>query len=562
MQLKIEQSPIVIAVKQFIADPNYLNGSNLCFLLRKNIEHFDSSKDCIIQYLRQCDDNGNKVPKDIVNLIFMLLAAANISFSLDIEHNIQQIMMRLDQFDPNNCQQADMLWNFLAMGLLSKVTHSIPTVPAQWQALIPNYINLNKKQRGGYCIGQALIINKNNTDAWLHLAVVFSNSELELSDLPLELVQLFKQSISENPNPLQCALFCCNQVIYNKHNEELLGLASRLKIKINTKLNEARTRFVPMKGAPMSMASPLFPLGYFRQQPIGTTMAAKPLFSSLAIDNPSRIRSSTITTERIPQSSTMTVNETERQTLPVSHTPISTLKDEQKGILEKLMERTKALDCKKSIKTIFSEDLTIADVKKVINNADCLIKVLETIRNGSIRHTFIYALFTHPEHNLGNSVNSPRDEDYIKKIIKTKEDFEKILAVIPQDTRTFHARSTTEKKYLRSPHVANLYNAQVAPDNRPQAFINPASLPAGMFTSRPIANRSPLNLPPVIPVYNALPVYNAFEVELIDLTEELLPNAQEERMNIETVTQVAVKRERESDEASTADEPENKRPRI
>ena len=499
------------------------------------MERFEDNKDWIIQHLRQCNDNGNTVPKDIVHIIFMLLAVSNLSVAKDVEHNVQQLMERLVQFDPNNSQQADMLWNFFAIGLLSDRSHSFrPQKLAQWQALIPNYASLNMKQRVGYCIGQALIINKNNADAWLHLAVVFNNLALDLSDLPPELIPLFKRAISVNPNPSQCALFCCNQVFDNKHNDELYNRASRLKRMIETKLNATRIQSVPMSGASVSIASPFLSLRYVKP-PLTATPAAKPIY----------------------QSSAVATNGILRQPTPEVITPVPVLRNEQRTVFEKLMERAEAFKIQgNNIKALFTDDLTIADAKNAISNVECLIKILKAIRPQAIRHTFIYALFTHPEHTKRNSANSPRDEEFIKKIIKTKEDFEKILAVLPPDTKTFHVRSTTEKKYLKSPHVARLCQAQKASHDRPLAFTNPAHVPATLFVPRPILNRRPLHWPPVAPVYNAV------EVEFVDLTEKPTPSAHVEGMEIEPVIATVVKRERENDEESAADERANKRPKF
>lgn len=556
MQFKIEQSSVAITLKQFISLPNFLSASNFIFALKKNMNDFDRNKDWIIEYLRQCNNTGNKVPMDIVHIIFMLLAAANLSVSKDVTHNVLQIMTRLENFDPEHCQYADMLWNLMAIGVLTSVHYSLTIkLSAPWQALIPNHDNLNKQQIGGYCIGKALAINPNNTDAWLHLAIVFNTTSLALSDLPKELITLFKQSYQEIPNPLQCALFCCNQVLSNKYNNEIFNLAIRLKTMVTSKLNPSRPQLTPLSRVLESRISPFLSPGYHKQSTIVTTsMKVGPGVQPLV----KATKSMVIPAPNLIQPSKVTENAILPQTIPAASTPDN---KEDQAILEKLTNRISTFDYRKNVRSLFNDDLTIADVKRAINNADCLIKILNTFTQSSVRHNFIYALFTAPihwEHHQRNSANSQRDEEFIMKIIKSKQDFEKILAVIPEDTRTFHARSTTENKYKKSPYVASLYKAQIVPDNRPQAINNPAHVPVTFFASRVIPNRQPFNIPPVRPVRNGL------EVTFIDLTEKQTPDANEEVMTIETVPATIVKRERDtdSDEVSFLDEPLQKRPRI
>lgn len=579
MQMRIEPSPMVTAFKEFIANPNYLTGSNYCFLLRKNRDHSQEHSDWILNYLRQRNASGDKVPQEAVHLIFILLATANLSVNREVEPNVHQIMERVGRIDPKNCFHADLLWNFLAAGVFAARSSSFSVkIPEQWQALIPNYANLNKIQLGAYCIGQALIINTKNTDAWLHLASIFNNLALELSDLPPELIPLFKQAISDDLSPLHCALFCCNQVLQQKHNDDLYKLACGLKTRIEAKLNATPmpSQNLPMSGLPASV----------------------PLHSSMGHSMPSLSMF-----QRAPQPMfqpvTMAMNVIPRQPIPEAITPAPTIRDNQNNVLNELIKRARGFKITTGhadITTIFTEDLTIPDARKAINSAADLVKILEAVGSKSKRHYLIYALFTHSSHTTQNSFKSMRDDEFIMKIIKTKEDFEKIFATLPADTPTSRVASTARNKYLQSPYISSLFPKQAAQNNQPSIVANPAHVPNTLFAPRHVTGIIPLNLPynlfaprlvtGVIPLNlpfmpeeqnnqppkvtnpalvpntlfahrpapsNASPVLDAIAVEFIELNEET-----DERMEIETVPNVRVKRERESDE----EQRDTKKPRL
>ena len=171
-----------------------------------------------------------------------------------------------------------------------------------------------------------------------------------------------------------------------------------------------------------------------------------------------------------------------------------------------------------------------------------------------------------------------RDDEFIMKIIKTKEDFEKIFATLPADTPTSRVASTARNKYLQSPYISSLFPKQAAQNNQPSIVANPAHVPNTLFAPRLVTGVIPLNLPfmpeeqnnqppkvtnpALVPntlfahrpaPSNASPVLDAIAVEFIELNEET-----DERMEIETVPNVRVKRERESDE----EQRDNKKPRL
>lgn len=300
-------------------------------------------------------------------------------------------------------------------------------------------------------------------------------------------------------------LFCCDQALSNKCTVELAQTANFFKAQTQRKMQSIRT-------TPPSLA--LFP-------PVDLTL-------------------DTTVTVHIPN---------------------------QNLILEKLSKRLKTTEKMSSILTC--SDFTIKELKTAINSVDCLINVLNTITNKSVRNVFIYALFNHPDAEKGNSCTKPCDEQYIKSIIKTKNDFDRILETLPEDTTSYQIYSRVKSKYLKtSGHINSLYNnhtnelkervsttTRLTPQSsmlgrygQSSSLIQPMMARNTLFSAKPALTNTVLNHSITL---TAAPAINAIKIDILDLTENDSPKINNQEMLIETsTTPVRIKREYEvSDES-------------
>lgn len=240
-------------------------------------------------------------------------------------------------------------------------------------------------------------------------------------------------------------------------------------------------------------------------------------------------------------------------------------------ILDKLLNRLKT---REKISVILSRcDFTIQELKTAINSLDCLINVLNTIRPKSERHVLIYELFKHPDAGKGNSCRKRCDEEYIKTIIKTKNDFDLILNTLPEDTASYQIYSRVKNKYLKtSGHINSLYknntnelkeclstttgltpqSSMVGRHGQLSSLIQPMMARNTLFSAKPALTSTILNHSITL---TTAPVINAIKIDILDLTENDSQKINSQEMQIETsTTPVRIKREFEvSDESDIAE---------
>ncbi|WP_298622334.1 hypothetical protein [uncultured Legionella sp.] len=339
-------------------------------------------------------------------------------------------------------------------------------------------------QRQAYCIGQTLLANRNNTEAWLHLAHVFFSTKIEITDLPHELKKDFENKLS-TLNRGQCTLYCCDQVLKGKSTPKFVEIASNL---------------------------------------IAATL--KTMGANATNDLSRRIGGVGISTngQRVSSIPTLNVRPIILERIDASPHPFPPLMPsvEKNGItndtvtnltlvLQKLDARLKLTTQKQKpneyLDTIFSaqSNLTINEIKAVINDADCLVNMVNKISRKTVRLPFIYALFNDPNHeSIRNPFRRPTDEPFLKRTIKTKDDFEKIASLMPKDTVSYQMQTRFRKYIKTSPHIRSLYESTT---NIPSALvqhatpmiqknippIQPPLLQRSIFSLRPILNQGNSN---------------------------------------------------------------------
>lgn len=100
---------------------------------------------------------------------------------------------------------------------------------------------------------------------------------------------------------------------------------------------------------------------------------------------------------------------------------------------------------------------TIKQAKEAIDSVQTLLTLLNLFNKRAMRRPFLYALFNHSDKQTqSNSWKITFDEDYIKKIIITKNHFEQIINTLPSATMSYDLQSGARNKFLKSKHIQSL----------------------------------------------------------------------------------------------------------
>ena len=437
METKIDQTLISKVTENFLSSPSNLTWNPFYYSLKNSFDEFKDNRQIIVKCMEKFTNSGNKVPLEVENIIYATFFIINLAVGKDIKHNMQQAMNKVALFHPYNTKYADMLWNIIAICLMRESEKNSLPLPKQWEAMILNYTSKTSIQKRGYCVGLALLANPNNAEVWLHLGYLFNNTKLVLDDLPQELIASFKQEIYPI-HPLKCSLFCCEQVLKNKHTNEMFQAVTGMRI-------EAQRKLLSLRFAPLEIVA---------KQPV---QIAQPITSPIA-----RVDASSMN---------------------------------QEPTLEKIMKKIQ----KEKVDCHFFEGpgFTISDAKIAINSIDILTKTLKLISIISDRPHIIYALFKDSNETGRNSCRSKCDEQYIKGIIKTKNDFEAILKLLPKNTPSSPVNTRVENKYKKSSsHIASLYGISLAETSsriKPKKPASNIQNSTSHIINQPIVNPCSLN---------------------------------------------------------------------
>ncbi|PWY56168.1 hypothetical protein DGG96_07445 [Legionella qingyii] len=438
MKSKFERSEILNDLISFINAPNYITHYKLFTSLRSDSANIEVNKKNIAYYL-----GTHEVSPEIQLTIQLMYCKISLCQRNNLIHNIEKIMSLVNEINPDSAKHLDLLFEDLSFAIMSAPNDYQVQLPAQWQSLIPNYERKSNLQRAIYCIGHALRAQQNNTTAWLVLGQLFIQKNANCFDLPYFINIFEKSNISFKPYAY--ANFCFQQVLEGKSAESHKQLAQSFMqlIKITSDNAAANQhQFFTVNPAP---------------QGIPTELSATPV-------------------EQIEEQHKIIKKFEDR--LALAYLQRSSFKKNQNQLINFLFAK--------------DSNLTIKELKSAITNADCLIELINKLLPKILRLPFIYALFNHPEIQMSrNSSTRPSDEVFLKKIIKSVDDFEAIIKTLPEDKSSYKTQERLRKYIKISKHIKNLYDlARETPDN-PVSLKNQRSLLTTRGSSPPQVNRYP-----------------------------------------------------------------------